>query len=63
MQYDGLVKDKMRVNDWAKVQPDYESERCVTTRHWGRWNNIHCNHHYHYICEKWQRKTSPAPAK
>ena len=31
-QYDG----KMRVNVWEKGQPDYKSERCVTTKHWGR---------------------------
>ena len=54
-QYDGLVKGKMAVNDWEKGQPDYESERCVTTRHWGRWNNIHCDWDFHYICEKWKQ--------
>ena len=54
-QYDGLVNGKMVASDWEAYKPDLEIEKCVTTRIWGRWNNIPCDWHFSYVCERWRQ--------
>lgn len=57
-QWDGL--DKSAIKDvggdqWIHGQPDdaWGGEDCLQSHNWGSlWNDLGCNHHLEYVCEK-----------
>lgn len=51
-QYDGIAKGLMgQITDWKSGEPNWESEKCVSTDWNGKWNNLACDWKKNYVCE------------
>jgi len=51
-QFDGIAKGLMgTITDWKSGEPNWESQKCVSTSTNGKWNNLDCDWRRKYVCE------------